>query len=417
MILKIKGNKIWFSSIAILLVVMMVTTIVQLSNVETSQSSISTSITSDKTENAVVVMQKKSTQPTIVKDMRGVWVPYMSLETQEHNEQSFKSNFDSIIKTAVENNLNTLIVHIRPFSDALYKSDIFPYSHILTGSQGESVDYDPLEYMIKKCHENKLKFHAWVNPYRIATSDTPREFSENNIINTLSNDDIIEYDGGKYINPSSTKGRQIIVDGVKEIVKNYDVDGVQFDDYFYPSADLEYDKAIYESYLSMLDEECTALSHKEWRQSNVNILISSVYSSIKQIKSSVIFGISPQGNISNCYDIGADVKTWCNTSGYADYICPQMYVNFDHSILPFDKMVSDWKEINPTNNVPLCVGLALYKAGTDSDNGTWQNKTDILKSEVEYCKENGIDNFIIYDIDYFKDENAREEVKNVISVL
>lgn len=417
MILKIKGNKIWFSAVAVLFVVTIITTVIHLTSINNITETFSDNISPGNSKNAVTLSEKRNTKFTEIKNMRGVWVPYMSLETERHTGESFKSNFDNIVKTAISNKLNTLIVHVRPFSDALYKSDIFPTSHIVAETQGDDIDFDPMEYMIKKCHENNLKFHAWINPYRISTNETPSQLSESNIIYSLSDDDILAYDGGKYINPCSTKGRQFIIDGVKEIVKNYDIDGLQFDDYFYPSSDTSLDQSSYENYLSTLDGECAELSHTQWRKVNVNMLISSVYSAIKNIKSDLPFGISPQGNIDNCIEIGADVNTWCENYGYMDYICPQMYVNFEHSVLPFDKMLSDWKEVTVTNKVSLCVGLALYKAGSDSDEGTWQNKDDILKSEVEYCKKNGIDNFIIYDIDYFNNDDTYEEVKNVISLF
>lgn len=416
MVLKIKGNRIWLTAIAILFAVTLTTTVIHifkngsdknytLSNTAVSGAKEASSDTSDIFR-------------VSIKGMRGVWVPFMSLDTNQHSESSFKNNFDSLAETAVKNKINTLIVHVRPFSDALYNSDIFPSSHILSGTQGEAVEYDALKYMIEKTHEKGMKFHAWVNPYRIKTSDTPSKLSDDGILSILSDDDIIEYDGGIYINPSSEKGRSIIIEGVREIVKNYDVDGVQFDDYFYPSSDNSLDISSYREYISGLDSEAVALSHSEWRKAQVNMLISSVYSAVKQIKPKVIFGVSPQGNISNCSDIGADVGLWCQNEGYADYICPQAYVNFEHSFLPFDTMISQWKELAGSNKTSLCVGLALYKANNgDYDGGSWKNKNDILKQEVEYCRKNGIDNFIIYDIDYLDDSNTYEEVQNVMSVF
>lgn len=409
MIFKVKGDKIWFSAIAILLIVTIITTIINIA--------IPKEVNINSTKTSAIQLNQSSESNKKVSDMRGVWVPYMSLQNDEYTEEAFKKNFDNIIKISKEHKINTLFVHIRPFADALYKSEIFPYSHILTGTQGKTIDYDPLDYMIEQAHKNDMEFHAWINPYRISTKDTPDALAENSIINSLSDSDILEYDGGNYINPASQKGRDLIIKGVKEVVKNYDIDGIQFDDYFYPSSETELDKFSYEEYKSQLDGECIPLTQYEWRKSNVNILISSVYSIIKQLKPDVLFGISPQGNISNCLDIGADVNTWCNTYGYMDYICPQLYVNFEHSVLPFDTMLKEWKEISKNNKITLCVGLALYKANSDYDEGTWKNSDEILKKEVEYCQKNNINNFIIYDISYFENENTADEIKNVMSVL
>lgn len=410
MILKIRGNRIWISSIIILLIVTVITSV--------SNTALPKETDDRRVETSTIKLSNNSSKNNKeINGMRGVWVPYMSLQNDNYTEEGFKNNFDNIISTAKKYKINTLFVHIRPFSDAFYKSEFFPYSHLLTGTQGKEIDYDPLDYMIEEAHKNNMEFHAWINPYRISTSDIPNVLAENSIINSLNESDIIEYDGGKYINPASENGRNLIIKGVKEVTTNYDIDGIQFDDYFYPTSETEIDKISYEKYRSELDSECIPLTQYEWRKSNVNILISCVYSTIKQLKPDVVFGISPQGNISNCLDIGADVKTWCNTYGYIDYICPQLYVNFEHSVLPFDTMLKEWQEISQTNKITLCVGLALYKANSDYDEGTWKNSDEILKKEVEYCQEMNIDNFIIYDISYLEDKDKSDEVENVMVVL
>jgi uncharacterized lipoprotein YddW (UPF0748 family) len=408
MILKIKGNKMWFSAVSMLIIVAVIATIARIASPKTNY-------TFTKNKNPYTVTPAVNT--VAIENMRGVWVPYMSLDTGEYTEASFKENFNKIVETAKSNKMNTLIVHIRPFSDALYKSEIFPTSHIISGEQGKKVEFDALSYMLTTAHENALKLHAWINPYRISLSDTPANLSENSIIHTLEEADIIEYDGGKYINPSSNNGKRLIIEGVKEVVKKYKVDGIQFDDYFYPTPNTEIDRVFYEDYLENLDSECVPLTQFEWRRANVNMLISSVYSCIKKVNPNMIFGISPQCNINNCNEIGADVELWSNSYGYVDYICPQIYVNFEHSTTPFDKSFKEWLEITKSKKVTLCVGLALYKANSDYDNGSWRNSNNILKKQIELCKANGVDNYMIYDIDYFNSENTSKEVENVMSVL
>ncbi len=407
MVIKVKDNKAWLSAVCVLVVVAIITTIAR--------------VTSTKTEGVLnnTLQNVNTTQYASAKieNMRGVWVPYMSLDTGDYTESSFKENFNKIVQTAKSNKMNTLIVHIRPFSDALYKSEIFPTSHILTGEQGTKATFDALDYMVETAHKSNLKLHAWINPYRISTSETPPQLAKNSIISKLENSDIIEYDGGKYINPSSDNGKKLIIDGVKEVVKNYNIDGIQFDDYFYPSTNTAVDSEFYQEYLDNLDSECIPLTQFEWRRANVNTLISSVYSSIKSIKSDVIFGISPQCNINNCNELGADVELWSNCYGYVDYICPQIYVNFEHATLPFDKNLNEWLEITKSKKITLCIGLALYKANSDYDEGTWKNSDDILKTQIELCKQNGIDNYMIYHIDYFDNTNTSKEVENAMSVL
>ena len=405
MVIKIKDNKAWFSAVCVLVVVAVVTTIFRVISPKTEVNTINNTIITT-THNTVNI-----------ENMRGVWVPYMSLDTGEYTESSFKENFNKIVQTALNNKMNTLIVHIRPFSDALYKSEIYPTSHILTGKQGENIEFDALEYMTDTAHKSNLKLHAWINPYRISTAETPPQLADKSIVDKLEASDIIEYDGGKYINPSSDMGEKLIISGVKEVVKNYNIDGIQFDDYFYPTPNTAVDSEFYQEYLDNLDSECIPLTQFEWRRANVNMLISSVYSCIKNIKSDVIFGVSPQCNINNCNEIGADVELWSNCYGYVDYICPQIYVNFEHATLPFDKNLKEWLEITKSNKVTLCIGLALYKANSDYDDGTWKNSDEILKKQIQLCKQNGIDNYMVYHIDYFNNKNTSKEVQNAMSVL
>ena len=125
--------------------------------------------------------------------------------------------------------MNTLIVQVRPFGDAFYRSSLFPRSHLLTGTQGQDPGYDPLEYMVKAAHENGLEIHAWVNPLRIQLNINPSELAENNPYTQWSQDEskkrwVVEYESGKYFNPAYAEVRKYIADGVKEIVQNYDVD-------------------------------------------------------------------------------------------------------------------------------------------------------------------------------------------------
>lgn len=408
MVVKIKGNKLWIIVSYILLLVIIITSV---TNIISPKHITIKDVTSNKSN---IIQQNTKLN---FENIRGVWVPYFSLQTEKGTKKEFENNFDKIVNTAKKNKMNTLIVHIRPFADAVYISSIFPISHIITGTQGEKIDYDPLEYMVNTAHKNRLKFHAWINPYRISTKDTPSKLAENSIVNQLEEIDILEYDGGKYINPSSSKGRKLIIDGVQEVVKNYDIDGIHFDDYFYPTSKTEIDNASYQEYISSLDKECIPLTQYEWRKTNVNMLISSVYSIIKQEKKDVLFGISPQGNIDNCTEIGADIATWCNTNSYVDYICPQLYVNFEHSSSPFDTMLKQWLEICKNSNISFSVGLALYKANSDYDDGTWKNSDNILEQQVKLCQENNINNFIFYDIDYFTNKNTVKEVENLMPVL
>lgn len=342
----------------------------------------------------------------------GVWIPYMSLSTTEKTEDVFKANYDAKLESAKAMGVNAVFVHVRPFADSFYPSEYEPWSHILTGTQGKDPGYDPLAYMVEKAHENGMAFHAWINPLRIATASTPGTLSEDGFYMQNREENpfyFMEYDGGIYYNPASAYIRGRIADSAAEIAQNYDVDGIHFDDYFYPTDDETIDANQYAAYVNETEEP---LPLHEWRTANINALIATVYHRIKQTAPEVEFGISPQGNLQNNEKINADVYTWCAQSGYIDYICPQLYYSFENEALPFETALEDWNEMERLDSVRLYIGLAVYKAGTDADNGTWLNTTDTIARQIERAEETGADGVLLYAVDYFEAEEAKAEMAN-----
>lgn len=359
-------------------------------------------------------------------EMRGVWVPYFSLSNgnTSMSEEEFKEHFDEILETAASSGMNTLFVHVRSFCDAMYPSEIFPYSDIFTGSQDIAPDYDPLEYMIEATHNAGLEFHAWINPYRVQSSANDSELNVNSPCyqwlndNDISNDrNVIEYDGGLYLNPATSGARSLIIDGVREIVNNYDVDGIHLDDYFYMFTESEYDSEEYSKYADSINENSTALTLMQWRCANVNVLISGIYSAIKNIDENVIFGISPQGNMENDMNMGADIYTWCSERGFIDYIAPQIYYNSENTLLPYEDTVESWQSIITNENTDLYIGLALYKAGGEEDGGTWKSSDDIISKQIEFARSTDSSGFILYSWEYLDNEQTAAEVANIEAIL
>lgn len=358
-------------------------------------------------------------------EMRGIWIPYFSLSngSTAMSEQEFETHFDSIVQTAKENGINTLFVHVRSHCDAVYPSKIFPFSKIFTGSES-APDYDPLEYMIEASHNAGLEFHAWINPYRILSDGTADDITAASPCykwlhdSDITNDrNIIEYEGGVYLNPARPEARKLILDGVRELVTNYDVDGVHLDDYFYMFTEGEYDSEDYEEYSSAVGQSTTPLTLDRWRCANVNVLVSGIYAVIKNIDDSTLFGISPQGNMDNDIAMGADIYSWCSKYGYIDYIAPQIYVNSSNILLPFEETVESWKEIIKSDNIDLYIGLALYKAGSDADEGSWQLGDDIISHQIEYTRTSGTGGFILYSWEYLESEQTAAEVANMEQII
>ena len=332
-------------------------------------------------------------------EMRGVWINYLSLSSGSESE--FKTKFTSLAQKAKDRGITDLFVHVRPFMDSMYKSENFPISHIITGTQGADISFDALKFMIEVTHGMGMKFHAWINPLRIKTSATPKVMSEDNVYNKYIESDpyfFIESDSGIILNPAYSFTRELASDGIREIVANYDVDGIHFDDYFYPE---NYDAENDGAYLNYKENTENPLSGNQWMQANINSLISICYQAAKSSGKEVLFGISPQGNIDNNLKIGANTTLWCETKGYIDYICPQIYWSYDNPALGFSEALETWMSINHHDELDVYIGLALYKIGTDSDSNTWGDGALIIERQEKDAVTSGAQGFLYYEISHF----------------
>lgn len=372
--------------------------------------------------NNIAALSSKATADTPESDeeMCGVWVSYMELSMENESsktQKAFEDKFNEIAQKCRESGFNTLIVQVRPFCDALYKSSYFPWSHILAGTQGVNPQYDALQIMCDICKENNLKIHAWINPYRVSSNETPKKLSDNNPY--IKNPEIaIKTDNGIFLDPSNETAQQLICDGVKEIAEKYDVDGIQFDDYFYPTKDESFDKKQYQAYIEKYGKE-NSMNLDNWRMQNVNTLICKVYRTIKSMDSSVEFGISPQGNIGNNDGLYADVKSWCTCKGFADYISPQIYFSLENPALNFEDCLNSWTSLDFDENVKLYVGLGGYKAGNgEYDEETWLLSDSILADEYDILRNNkSVRGFMLYSYSCLEDDTAKKEINNLINAL
>lgn len=352
-------------------------------------------------------------------DMKGVWITYMELNMAneaDKSEGAFRKKFETIAENCLNFGFNTLVVQVRPFCDALYESELFPASHILSGTQGKSAGYDALKIMCEICKSKGLKIHAWINPYRVIYHETPEVLADNNPY--VKDPSLgIATESCVILDPSNITARRLITDGVREIIENYDVDGIQFDDYFYPTDIADNDSEQYQSYVNAAASG-SVMSLETWRKFNVSLLISETYLCIHRTRNDVVFGISPQGNLSNNEGLSADVLNWCGKKGFIDYICPQVYFSFDNPALGFEKALEDWTALDFADNVRLYVGLAGYKAGSDADEGTWLEDRDILANEYRVLKKSDkASGFMLYSYASLTNDDAQEEIENLRKVL
>ncbi|QAT49757.1 hypothetical protein EQM14_08205 [Caproiciproducens sp. NJN-50] len=425
MVIRLFNRHSIFVCFFLLAVVIAVTMAVNLNRSQTVSGSLSEVSGSAGAAGAVSSVEAAVQNLGSTDEMRAVWVPYLSLNMSrddDKSEQAFLKKFNTIVGNAKKCGMNTLIVQVRPFADALYPSSYFPWSHVVGGTQGVNPGYDPLADMVKASHQAGLKIQAWVNPLRIQVSNTPSILAVNNIYNTWKNDSgksdwAVDFEGGKYLNPAYDGVRRLVADGTKEIAQKYDVDGIQFDDYFYPTQDASFDQTAYAAYKTSAAKTGTPMALADWRQANISAMVSLVYQEIKSVKPSMPFGIAPQGNVQNDLAMGADVTEWCSVSGYVDYICPQLYVNFENPVLPFDTAAKTWRQLVTGKDIKLYLGLAVYKAGSDADSGTWKDSSGILASQVEYGRQTSCDGFMFYSSDYLDKDQTKQEVQNVVEAL
>lgn len=331
----------------------------------------------DSKEQSSQIQESSNTKPEITppataqtsEEYRGVWISYLEYQTMNmSSKDGFVKDITQMFQSCVDTGINTVIVHVRPFGDALYNSSIYPQSHLLTGTQGQEAGYDPLAEMVTVAHAMGLKIEAWVNPYRVKlSSKMPAVLAPQNP--GLNAALTLTVNGGIYFNPALTEVQDLVVNGVAEIVENYQVDGIHIDDYFYPTTDLSIDKADY-------DRAGTTLSQSDWRRENVNSLVRKIYDKIKSINPAVTFGISPQGNNDNNYNSQySDVKLWLSQPGYADYVMPQLYWGFNYLTksgredYQFVKLAKQWASYPRAEGVKLYIGLGAYRIG-EGDGGS-----------------------------------------------
>lgn len=380
----------------------------------------------------VPIPEKNKSEPVNALYVKSVWMSYYELGNITSNCDSDK-DFEKAIRTAFKKiksfGLNTVTVQVRPCADAFYKSDYFPTSKYCFGKEGSELKYDPLKIMVDVAHKLGLRIEAWLNPYRVSQSSNISELSENNIAKKWYNSDDkksnVFVDEKIYFNPASSEVNELIVNGVKEIVNNYAIDAIHFDDYFYPTRDSKIDEIEYKNYV----DNGGKLSLDSWRRENVSNMVKSVYSTIKEINPSVQFGISPQSKISTDYnELYADVERWITEDGYIDYICPQIYFGFHNEIQPFTKTVKKWSDI--TKSSKLYVGLALYKSGKEdkfaSDDKEYAinefvDNSDIISRQISYIYQiENITGFYIFSYNYLVDEKSDtliNEVENIKEVI
>ena len=382
--------------------------------VQTEEAAVTTQTTTVKETDFTMVLSETTVQTAVTQaeapsvygnnfytalnynEQKGVWISYLEYDRimKNKSEESFRKEIQECFDNIADIGFNTVYVQVRAYGDAYYESKLFPSGDRFNGTMGTSEDYDALEIMINEAHRRGMSVHAWINPMRLMTDAQIESLSDGFRIKQWYDDPstngkyIVKYSGRWYLNPAYSQVIQLIADGITEIVANYDVDGVQIDDYFYPTTEKSFDSSAYSG-------SGTELSLSDWRIQNVNAMVKKLYSAVHNANPSAVFGISPQGSIDNNYNhMYADVRRWCSEYGYCDYMLPQIYFGFDNSTLPYCDTVTAWDKL-VKNNVKLVVGLAAYKSGTEDTyageggKNEWINNSDVLARQIRFAAEAG----------------------------
>ena len=353
-------------------------------------------------------------------ELKGVFISYIELNNylKEKSDEEIKNNIKQMIKNTEKLKLNTIFLQVRSQADAIYNSKIYPFSFYI--NEEEKMPFDILEYFIEESHKKNIKVYAWINPYRIRTNSNIDSITQNNPAYQYINSDYIYVNNGIYFNPSKKEVEDLIVNGVKEVLR-YQVDGVLFDDYFYPDNEIDYKD--YEEYIknnNYIDKDIYNLNV-------VNRMIKRVHQECKS--KNVLFGISPDGNIENNYNKNyADVKEWLESEEYIDFIIPQIYYGFYNTSKSYMNVVKEWEKLIKNNKIKYYIALAFYKVGkvdnyAKNGKNEWLENNNIIMKEIIISRNlKKYDGFVLFRYEnLFNSEqftnNSIKEIENIKKII
>ncbi|MEE0800578.1 MAG: family 10 glycosylhydrolase [Gemmiger sp.] len=331
-------------------------------------------------------------------ECRAVWISYLEWQqTDFSSAEAFRADAAAMLDNIAALGANRVFAHLRPFGDALYPSDYFPFSHLCTGTQGEDPGFDPLAILLEEAHARGLELEGWINPYRLQAGGTPDRFAATSP--AVTHPDWVRQTGdGSYLNPASAQVRQYLADSLAELCSRYAVDGIHFDDYFYPTTDPAFDAGDYAA-------SGSTLSLEDWRRENVNALMRLCCETCHRY--GVRFGVAPQGTPEGCRDGQySDAARWLAEGGYCDYLMPQLYWGRSYSrggdtSQSLDELAAVWLALPRAEGVSLCFGLGAYRIGEGdggdrSGPGTEWSSGSALAEQAEFLRGAGADGVGLY---------------------
>ena len=333
-------------------------------------------------------------------EWRAVWVSYLEWTAMDFSsEAAFRAGAAQLLDNCTTLGLNTVLAQVRPFGDALYRSALFPWSHLCTGVQGQDPGFDPLDVLLQEAHGRGISVEAWINPYRLRSSAAmPPDLAAENLANTHP-EWVCAAGVGLFLNPAEPAAAAYVVQGVEELVQNYAVDGIHFDDYFYPTTEERIDAA---QFAASGSGDLAA-----WRRENVTALVRAVHDAVKAADPTLRFGISPQGNPDNDENQQySDVTAWLRDA-VVDYLCPQVYWGYGYTLqsgstrFAFENIVPAWLAYPRAAEAALYFGLGAYRigvgdGGANPDSVSGWSTGSALARQVQDLRSQGAGGWALY---------------------
>ncbi|MFI6147960.1 glycoside hydrolase family 10 protein [Streptomyces sp. NPDC051109] len=313
------------------------------------------------------------------------WPSESGLDAGDQREELVR-----LFDAAVARRLNAVVLQVRPAADAMWPGAREPWSQWLTGVQGEDPGWDPLGTAVAEAHARGLELHAWFNPYRVANHTDPDRLAEDHPARR-NPDWTVPYNNKLYYNPGLPEVRAFVQEAMLDAVSRYEVDGVHWDDYFYPYPveGEEFDDGdAYARHGGGFD------SRADWRRGNTDALVREMSERVRTVRPAARFGISPfavwrnserdplgsptQAGVETYDDLYADTRKWVR-EGWIDYIVPQVYWPIGHPTADYAKLVPWWAETVAGTGVALYVGEALYRCDADSATAAWRDPKELSK--------------------------------------
>ncbi|MFF9345129.1 glycoside hydrolase family 10 protein [Streptomyces sp. NPDC014773] len=329
----------------------------------------------------------------VERQMRGLWIAsVVNIDWPSRtglDPAAQRAEFARLADEALAWGFNALFVQIRPTADAFWPSPLEPWSQWLTGTQGQDPGYDPLDFMVDTAHRRGLAFHAWFNPYRVSMQADPAALVPDHPAR-VHPEWTVSYGGKLYYDPGVPAARRFCQEAMLDAVRRYDIDGVHFDDYFYPypvaGSDFP-DDGTFETYGAGHTDKAA------WRRNNVDLMVREMRDAVRAVRPDALFGISPFGVWRNAstdprgsrtsafqsYDgLHADTRGWVER-GWLDYIAPQVYWHIGLPVADYGVLAPWWAEAVRGTDTELWIGQAVYKSGAAGQPAPWQDGKELSR--------------------------------------